>query len=90
MTATRDATQVRSGVFQLAFILPADNQLVIDRPNSVDGSQGFLRHLFFEEASHSSFENDMSVVRPEKNLPLMEVGMANDYLAGKICQLGWV
>lgn len=71
---------------QRVFILPANNQLVVDCPNPIDRPQGFLSHLFFEETSHSSPEDYIPIVGPEKNLPLMEVRMANDYLTGKICQ----
>jgi hypothetical protein len=90
LTPNRESNLLGLGLFQLVFILPAHNQLVVDRPNPVDSSQGFLRHLLFEETSHSSLKDHMPIFRPKKNLPLMEVGMANDYLAGKICQLGWV
>jgi len=54
----------QSGYFQLAFILPAHNQLIVDRPNPFDRPQGFLRHLLFEEAFHPSLEDDMPIVRP--------------------------
>lgn len=69
-------------------VLPVDFELIVDGSNAIDCPQGFLGHLLFEKALNPSLQDQMPPVSAEMNPALVEMGVPNDELAGKICQIG--